>query len=673
MTLVLGPPGSGKSTFLRALAGKLDSSLKFNGRVMHNGEELSSSTPQNMRAYISQSDLHHAEMTVRETLNFSSHLLGTNNAFEMPRQAIGKNEGPVNELDLELDASVKATTRGEGTNVTTNYIIKMLNLRECADIIVGDELRRGISGGLKKRVTIGEMLVGLARCFFMDDISTGLDSSTTFEIVKFLRQMAHLMDITMAISLLQPLPETFELFDDIILLCEGNIVYQGPRENVTEFFEYTGFKCPERKNIADFLQEVMSKMDQEQYWSSENPLKYQYHSIEKLSESFKSFHTGQLLQNNLQIPNTYENTANSSKISKWKIFKACFSRELLLLKRNSPLHIFKTIQIGFLSFVVTTLFLHTEMKHMSIIDGNNMGSNMTLIDELNTPKPGIGDLHFPSGYWQSFKSQCIACLWKQHYSYWKNPEHNVVRFVNTFGISLLFGAVFWQIGSTITKVQDVYNILGIAYGSALYLGFVNASILQPVVAMERVVFYRERSAGMYSSMPYAIAQMAIEVPYIIIQVLIFSAIIFPMVGFKFTVIKFLWFILFLMLSFTYYTLYGMMTVALTPNIEIAGGLSFLVFILWNIFSGFMIPRNMIPVWWRWSYWADPGAWTLYGLVFSQLGDRSEIIQVPGGLNQTVSEFINDYLGLEDLLHVVVIVLFGFIFGLSIKYLNFQRR
>lgn len=101
------------------------------------------------------------------------------------------------------------------------------------------------------------MLVGLARSFFMDDISTGLDSSTTFDIIKFLKQMAHLMDLTIVISLLQPPPETFELFDDIILLCEGQIAYQGPRENVLEFFELMGFKCPERKNIADFLQEVL--------------------------------------------------------------------------------------------------------------------------------------------------------------------------------------------------------------------------------------------------------------------------------------------------------------------------------------------------------------------------------------------------------------------------------
>lgn len=100
------------------------------------------------------------------------------------------------------------------------------------------------------------MLVGPAKALFMDEISTGLDSSTTFQIIKYLRQYVHILDGTALISLLQPAPETFNLFDDIILLSDGHIVYQGPREQVLDFFESMGFKCPERKGVADFLQEV---------------------------------------------------------------------------------------------------------------------------------------------------------------------------------------------------------------------------------------------------------------------------------------------------------------------------------------------------------------------------------------------------------------------------------
>ncbi|KAF6170715.1 hypothetical protein GIB67_015667, partial [Kingdonia uniflora] len=149
--------------------------------------------------------------------------------------------------DPEIDAFMKATAlAGQQTSLVTDYILKILGLDICADIMVTDDMRRGISG---------EMLVGPAKALFMDEISNGLDSSTTFQIVKFMKQMVHIMDVTMIISFLQPPSETFNLFDDVILLSEGQVVYQDPRENVLEFCEIMGFKCPNRKGVADFLQE----------------------------------------------------------------------------------------------------------------------------------------------------------------------------------------------------------------------------------------------------------------------------------------------------------------------------------------------------------------------------------------------------------------------------------
>ncbi|XP_062196957.1 ABC transporter G family member 38-like isoform X2 [Phragmites australis] len=93
----------------------------------------------------------------------------------------------------------------------------------------------------------GEMLVGPTKVLFMDEISTGLDSSTTFQIIKCIQQIVHRGEATVVVSLLQPTPEVFELFDDVMLLSEGQIVYQGPREYLLEFFERCGFRCPERK------------------------------------------------------------------------------------------------------------------------------------------------------------------------------------------------------------------------------------------------------------------------------------------------------------------------------------------------------------------------------------------------------------------------------------------
>ena len=89
------------------------------------------------------------------------------------------------------------------------------------------------------------MLVGPSKVLFMDEISTGLDSSTTFQIVNSIKQYVHILNGTAVISLLQPAPEIYDLFDDIILISDGQIAYQGPREQVLEFFESMGFKCPD--------------------------------------------------------------------------------------------------------------------------------------------------------------------------------------------------------------------------------------------------------------------------------------------------------------------------------------------------------------------------------------------------------------------------------------------
>ncbi|EHA8586633.1 putative ABC transporter G family member 39 [Cocos nucifera] len=221
----------------------------------------------------------------------------------------------------------------------------------------------------------GEMLAGPARALFMDEISTGLDSSTTFQIVKFLRQMVHVMDGTVIISLLQPAPETFELFDDVVLLSEGQIAYQGPRDNILEFFESVGFKCPERKGVADFLQEVTSKKDQEQYWFNRSQT-YRYISVAEFAQLFKLFHIGQNLSEDLKIPYDKSKTHPAALaterygISNWELLKACLAREWLLMKRNSFLYVFKTTQITVLSLIAMTVFLRTEMHHEKLSDGN---------------------------------------------------------------------------------------------------------------------------------------------------------------------------------------------------------------------------------------------------------------------------------------------------------------
>ncbi|KAK4782422.1 hypothetical protein SAY86_016524 [Trapa natans] len=215
---------------------------------------------------------------------------------------------------------------------------------------------------------LGEMIVGPNRALFMDEITNGLDSSTAFQVIACLQQLAHITDATILASLLQPAPETFDLFDDVILMAEGKIVYNGPREHVLKFFEDCGFKCPERKGVADFLQEVISRKDQAQYWNHDD-IPHRYISINSFVKTFKESSLGRKLEEELSQPFDkalgHKNSLSfslTSSLSKWELFRACMSRELLLMRRNSFVYVFKTVQLVLTAFITMTVFIRTRMS-----------------------------------------------------------------------------------------------------------------------------------------------------------------------------------------------------------------------------------------------------------------------------------------------------------------------
>ncbi|KAL8545343.1 hypothetical protein ACS0TY_005497 [Phlomoides rotata] len=350
MTLLLGPPGCGKTTLLKALSGNLDKTLRAAGDITYNGYKFDEFVPQKTSAYASQYDLHIPQMTVRETLDFSACCQGIGSRAEIMMEVIRREKEANIVPDPDIDIYMKAiSVEGQNTTLQTDYILKILGLDICADTPLGDAMTRGVSGGQKKRLTTGEMIVGPSRALFMDDMSNGLDSSTTYQTVSCLQQLAHITDATILVSLLQPAPETFDLFDDIILLGEGKIVYHGPSSDVQDFFSSCGFRCPERKGVTDFLQEVISKTDQEQYWH-ETAQPYRYVSVDMLTKKYKESVHGKKLGEELSVP--FDKSKNAISFSVYSLPKWTLFRLVLV------------------ATLTMTVFLRTEMG-VDIVHANN--------------------------------------------------------------------------------------------------------------------------------------------------------------------------------------------------------------------------------------------------------------------------------------------------------------
>ncbi|OWZ14879.1 ABC transporter [Phytophthora megakarya] len=249
ITLVLGQPGSGKSSLLKILSGRfpMNKTIGVSGEITYNGiqrSELLARLPRFI-AYTNQKDDHYPQLTVQETFDFAHRCCAGAKLEPWVRKALEKCTGEQHER------AVKVMTAQH--KFAADIRVKSLGLDRCKDTMVGNAMMRGVSGGERKRVTTGEMTFGRKRAMLLDEISTGLDAATTYDIVNSLKSLTRHFKANIVVSLLQPPPEVFNLFDDILIMNEGRMMYHGPREQVQQYFENMGFTCPPRKDVADFL------------------------------------------------------------------------------------------------------------------------------------------------------------------------------------------------------------------------------------------------------------------------------------------------------------------------------------------------------------------------------------------------------------------------------------
>ena len=225
---LIGPSGCGKTTLLNALAHRTPSKMKVSGSILVNGEATSASKLSRVARYVEQEDPLIGSLTVRESVDFGARLA-------LP-SSIAKSE----RLRRVQDSLVSFGIHG------------------VADSLIGTPLRKGISGGQKKRVSIAVQLVSSPKILFLDEPTSGLDSAASREVMSYISDLAKALNLVVVISIHQPSTTTFDLLDQVMLLSAGKTCFFGAREDLEPYFASIGHPIPLHTNPAEFLLDLVN-------------------------------------------------------------------------------------------------------------------------------------------------------------------------------------------------------------------------------------------------------------------------------------------------------------------------------------------------------------------------------------------------------------------------------
>ena len=225
LTAIIGGSGSGKTSLLNQMSGRMKGSrLSVSGRTLFNG---SADTSRIQSGFVIQQDILLPTLTVRETLMYAAQ--------------------------LRLPSSISREEKGR----LVEEVIMELSLKEAANTRIGNHEHRGCSGGEKRRVSIGVQLLSNPSLLWLDEPTTGLDSTSAYQIVKTLQTLAR-KGRTIIVTIHQPRSEIWGLFDNIILLTKGKPAYAGRAEECLPFFRNLGHEMPPFTNPAEHIIDLVS-------------------------------------------------------------------------------------------------------------------------------------------------------------------------------------------------------------------------------------------------------------------------------------------------------------------------------------------------------------------------------------------------------------------------------
>jgi ABC-type multidrug transport system ATPase subunit len=234
---IVGPSGAGKSSLLEILAGRV--SPQNGGSILVNQEHIDKSQFRKISGYVTQKDTLFPLLTVEETMMFSAKL-----RLNLPQEKLCSK---VKSLIQELGLSHVAKTR----------------------VGDGDDRVRGISGGERRRVSVGVEVIHDPKVLILDEATSGLDSTSALQIIDMLKVMAESRGRTIILSIHQPGFRIVKLFNSILLLANGSVLHHGTVDLLDVNLRLMGLELPLHVNVVEFAMESIETIQQQQQQKSQ--------------------------------------------------------------------------------------------------------------------------------------------------------------------------------------------------------------------------------------------------------------------------------------------------------------------------------------------------------------------------------------------------------------------
>ncbi|GAA5884428.1 hypothetical protein JCM6882_005248 [Rhodosporidiobolus microsporus] len=564
---VLGASGAGKSTFLDLLARKSKRGTVA-GEILVNGRKVPASEYRRVVGFVDQEDTLMGTLTVYETVLYSALL-------RLPK-------------DMSF-ADKRMRT------LETMHELGILGIR---DSRIGESGQRSISGGEKRRVSIACELVTSPSILFLDEPTSGLDSYNAYNVVESLVQLARTYKRTVVFTIHQPQSNIVALFDKLVLLAKGRVVYSGRAEACQAYFAGIGSPCPPGYNIADYLIDVTMQNEKPSapdatvqdaliQLSADNDLPADRRDPELGTTPHRRTPTSASVSS-ITADDTELETRNGSAFG--SPIKRFFSSSSTS-GRTSPIQAALPAELARLvdSFAASDVHRQTQ-EEIAAAKAAAVGANGAAAGAGG--EAVVLRNYKRASWWSQFKILSGRSF--------KNLYRDPMLMLSHYAVAVIAAGIcaFLFHGLTL-DIPGFQNRMGLIFFALALFGFGCLTTLA-TFSSERLLFTRERANGYYNPLTYFGAKLFFDViPLRVIPAFVFGAIVYAPVGLVPEITSFWRFILVLVLFNLSASSVVLLLSILIKNAGVANLVGSLVMLFNLLFAGLLINRDKLPHFLQW--------------------------------------------------------------------------